>query len=210
MNSRICTRRGFLLAGAAITTAVSGAALFGCSAKEDEKQEQSAAQEQESLATEEKPAPEPGSSFDNPISVNMGDQIRVDDAILTIDSCDGFCDELRGTDPTYNLKIDDGKLAFLVRCTLTYEGKSEILPLSRIYAQVLFDGGYKYRASVNDTEKIMSPIAPLETRGVTLCAEVAESSTEQLTGPILQLSVAKRFDSESESEEAVYYQCSLL
>ena len=192
MNSRVYTRRGFLLAGAAIAATASGTALFGCSAKEDQKQEQ------EPSATEEKPAPEPGSSADCPIEISMGDEIRVDDAILTIDSCDGFCDELKGTDPTFSLKIDDGKLAFLVRCTLTYEGKTE-----------MFDGDYKFRASVEDTEKIVSSIAPLETRGVTLCAQIAEGTAKQLTGPILLLDVAKRFDPDDKSKETVCYRCPL-
>lgn len=203
MNSRVYTRRGFLLAGAAIAATASGTALFGCSAKEDQKQEQ------EPSATEEKPAPEPGSSADCPIEISMGDEIRVDDAILTIDSCDGFCDELRGTDPTVSLKIDDGKLAFLVRCTLTYEGKTEIIPSSCIKAQIVFDGDYKFRASVEDTEKIVSSIAPLETRGVTLCAQIAEGTAKQLTGPILLLDVAKRFDPDDKSKETVCYRCPL-
>lgn len=208
MNSRVYTRRGFLLAGAAIATAASGAALFGCSAKSDGEQQQ-AAQGQDTAPVEEKPAPEPGSSADCPIEIKMGDEIRVDDAILTIDSCDGFCDELRGTDPTFSLKIDDGKLAFLVRCTLTYEGKTEILPSGGIKAQIMFDGDYRFRASVEDTEKIVSSIAPLETRGVTLCSQIAEGTANQLTGPVLLLDVAKRFDPDDKSKETVCYRCPL-
>lgn len=74
---------------------------------------------------------------------------------------------------------------------------------------MVFDGDYKFRAEVEDTEKIVSSIAPPETRGVTLCAQIAEGTAKQLTGPVLLLSVAKRFDPDDKSKETVYYRCPL-
>lgn len=208
MGCREFTRREFLLTAAALAATASGTALFGCSAKSGGAQQQ-ATQDQNAAPAEEAPTPEPGSSADCPIEVKMGDEIRTDDAILTVDSCDGFCEEFVGSDPTYSLRIDDGKLAFLVRCTLTYEGKSEMLPSNCIKAQVAFDGDYKFSANVEDTEKIVSSIAPLETRGETLCAQIAEGTAKQLTGPVLLLSVAKRFDPDDGSKETVHYRCPL-
>ena len=107
------------------------------------------------------------------------------------------------------MKIESGKVALLVRCSLYYEGKSEARPENCLVAQVLFDGDYKYKASVNDTESIVKSISPLETRGITLCAQIPEDVASQLTNPVLILRAAKRFDPADKSKETVYYRCPL-
>ncbi len=203
------TRRGFLTITAAAALAASGAAMFGCGSDKAGSEPKADEGSEETKNQEEQKAPEPGSSEENPIDIKLGDTIRVDDAALTIESNDGFNDEMRGTDPTYSLKLDSQKVALLVRCSLYYEGKSEVNPATRITAQVTFDGGYKYTASVEDTEKLFGHISPLETRGITLCAQVPDNITGQLTDPVLIIRVAKRFDPADKSSEGVYYRCPL-
>lgn len=206
------TRRRFLTISATMAAAASATAMFGCSSKDSDaaaNDNAKDAKKQEDSQQEEPKAKEPGTSADNPIKIKLGDTIHPDDAALTIESNDGFAEELRGTDPTFSLKIESGKVALLVRCSLYYEGKSEARPENCLVAQVLFDGDYKYKASVNDTESIVKSISPLETRGITLCAQIPEDVASQLTNPVLILRAAKRFDPTDKSKDTVYYRCPL-
>ena len=192
------TRRRFLTISATMAAAASATAMFGCSSKDSDaaaNDNAKDAKKQEDSQQEEPKAKEPGTSADNPIEIKLGDTIHLDDAALTIESNDGFAEELRGTDPTFSLKIESGKVALLVRCSLYYEGKS--------------DGDYKYKASVNDTESIVKSISPLETRGITLCAQIPEDVASQLTNPVLILRAAKRFDPADKSKDTIYYRCPL-
>lgn len=183
-----------------------GTALVGCSGSGGAGSDASRSNETAAQET----TPEPGTSESNPITVKYGEAIRVDDASLTIDSSDGFCSEFRGTDSHFSLSIDDGKVAYLVRATLSYEGKSQIDPANSMTAEVVFEGDYKFNASVDDTQKIFTSISPLETRGITFCAQVAESSMSQLRNPVLHLRINKKLeDGYKGKDSSAYYVCAL-
>ena len=205
-EQQLYTRRGFLLTGAAVCMATVGTALVGCSGSGGAGSDASRSNETAAQET----TPEPGTSESNPITVKYGEAIRVDDASLTIDSSDGFCSEFRGTDSHFSLSIDDGKVAYLVRATLSYEGKSQIDPANSMTAEVVFEGDYKFNASVDDTQKIFTSISPLETRGITFCAQVAESSMSQLRNPVLHLRINKKLeDGYKGKDSSAYYVCAL-
>lgn len=207
-ENTVISRRAFLM-GSASCTIAAGMALTGCASngnKDDANETPSDqdGQKQEENKEVKQPAQTPGTTIDNPIDVEYGQAITCDDATLTIDACDGFTDLFKGTDESTSMSLDEGKMFFLVRATLDYQGKTEVYPENSIAAKFVFEGDFEFSASVADTEKIVHNIQPLETRGITFYAQISQATAEKLSSPVMIFRVGKTIEGKSYSDGTFY------